>query len=142
MKTTKLTLKMSCLLLLAMLQYGVLFAQKTTDLKVEINPVTQLKGEVYVGIFEKANFLIKPTYGKMVKADYKKLTVVFENIPYGEYAIAIYQDLNGNQDMDFDESGMPLEPWAISGIDMQGMPQWEKAKISLNKKKLKTAFNL
>ncbi|MDT8346171.1 MAG: DUF2141 domain-containing protein [Flavobacteriaceae bacterium] len=142
MKTSKLNLKMSCLLLLALLQYGVSFAQKTSKLEVEINPVTQPKGEVYVGLFEQHNFLKEPTYGKMVKADQQKLKVVFENIPQGEYAIAIYQDFNSNQDMDFDNSGMPLEPWAISGKEMQGMSQWEFAKFSLNKKRHKTSFKL
>ncbi|MBX7124074.1 MAG: DUF2141 domain-containing protein [Cyclobacteriaceae bacterium] len=41
-------------------------------------------------------------------------TIVFDQLPFGEYAIAIFQDENGNGDLDTGMLGIPSEPFAFS----------------------------
>jgi uncharacterized protein (DUF2141 family) len=126
--------KLMTLALLFFIQSMV--AQETGDLTVRFENVKETKGELYVGIFEKDNFLRQPTIGKTVKVDGKGSEVTFEGIAYGSYAISVFHDLNGNQTMDVESDGMPLEPWAMSGnMDPNQYPTWEGAKIELNSKK-------
>jgi len=40
--------------------------------------------------------------------------LVFEKIPAGEYAIAVMHDENGNEELDFNSYGMPLEGYGFS----------------------------
>ena len=59
-------------------------------------------------------------------------TVTFENVPAGEYAIIVLQDLNGNQQMDFEVNGMPKESYGVSNNVMSfGPPTWAEAKFEV-----------
>jgi len=54
---------------------------------------------------------------------------VFPSIPPGTYAIAFFQDLNGNVDMDSNLFGLPKEPWGMS-LDAPirfGPPSFDKS---------------
>lgn len=39
---------------------------------------------------------------------------IFEEVPAGEYAVAVMHDENGNEEMDFNSYGMPLEGFGFS----------------------------
>lgn len=41
-------------------------------------------------------------------------TLIFEDIPAGRYAIQLFADLNGNQQLDSSPRGIPLEPVGFS----------------------------
>lgn len=113
-----------------------LVAQDAGDLTVRFENVKETNGELYVGIFEKDNFLRQPTIGKMVKVDSNGSEVTFEGVAYGSYAISVFHDLNGNKTMDRESDGMPSEPWAMSGsVDPNQYPTWDGAKFELNSKK-------
>ena len=43
-----------------------------------------------------------------------------------------YQDLNGNAELDLDQRGRPLEPYAVSGKPGRGAPRFERARIEIN----------
>ncbi|KQC33106.1 hypothetical protein AAU57_07080 [Nonlabens sp. YIK11] len=59
-------------------------------------------------------------------------TVTFENVPKGEYAIIVLQDLNGNKQMDFEVNGMPKESYGVSNNVMSyGPPTWAEAKFEV-----------
>jgi uncharacterized protein (DUF2141 family) len=113
-----------------------LVAQDTGDLTVRFENIKETKGELYVGIFEKDNFLRQPTIGKMLKVSANGSEVTFEGVAYGSYAISVFHDLNNNKTMDRESDGMPLEPWAMSGsVDPNQYPTWDGAKFELNSKK-------
>ena len=113
-----------------------LVAQDKGDLTIRFENVKDTKGELYVGIFEKDNFLRQPTIGKMVKVSANGSEVTFEGVAYGSYAISVFHDLNNNKTMDRESDGMPLEPWAMSGsVDPNQYPTWDGAKFELNSKK-------
>ena len=66
-----------------------------------------------------------------------KVTITFENVTAGEYAIMALHDENGNKRMDFRENGMPLESYGMSNNPMSfGPPQYGDAKFKVEDKDL------
>jgi uncharacterized protein (DUF2141 family) len=89
------------------------------NLTVTVQNIKELKGNVRIGLFtSEKDFLKKPLDGKVVKADAKSVTVVFNNLPAGDYAVSVIHDENGNEDLD---------------TNAFGPPSWEKSKVTLNK---------
>jgi len=61
-------------------------------------------------------------------------TVVFENVPEGEYAILCFHDENENGRMDFQENGMPKESYGTSNnVLIMGPPQFQNSKFKVTK---------
>ena len=56
-----------------------------------------------------------------------------ENLPDGEYAIALMHDENANDEFDMDESGMPLEGWGFSNnpVPNMGPATWSEAAFDI-----------
>ncbi len=44
----------------------------------------------------------------------KVANYTFELLPFSDYAIKLFHDVNGNKNLDLSESGLPLEPFAFS----------------------------
>ncbi len=53
--------------------------------------------------------------------------ISIEGIPYGKYAVIIFQDLNGNKKLDKRFLGIPAEPVAFSNDfhPLLGPPKWK-----------------
>jgi uncharacterized protein (DUF2141 family) len=62
------------------------------------------------------------------------ITFTFTDIPTGEYALAMYQDLNNNKKLDTNLVGYPKEPFAFSqNIKPKfSAPTFEECKIVFN----------
>lgn len=60
--------------------------------------------------------------------------VVFEDVPEGDYAVAVMHDANDNGDMDFNEYGMPIEGFGFSNDAMgdMGPPDFDQAAFSMD----------
>ncbi|MBC3846861.1 DUF2141 domain-containing protein [Winogradskyella echinorum] len=66
-----------------------------------------------------------------------KISITFENVKPGEYAIMALHDENENNRMDFRENGMPLESYGTSNNVMAfGPPQYDDAKFKVEDKDL------
>ena len=66
-----------------------------------------------------------------------KVTITFENVQPGDYAIMALHDENDNKRMDFRENGMPLESYGMSNNVMSfGPPQYDDAKFTVEDKDL------
>jgi uncharacterized protein (DUF2141 family) len=109
---------------------------KTTEVVVKMENVKQQKGAWMIAVFSKNdNFLgQKPSFAK--RQDLKEGNQVVFNLPKGEYAIAMFQDLNGNMDLDRDSKGIPTEPYSFSGnvLPLRGMPTFEATKFKVKRK--------
>jgi len=57
----------------------------------------------------------------------------FDQLPPGDYAIAVYQDVNGNGKLDTNMVGIPREPYAFSQAakGLMGPPNWDQVKFTL-----------
>ncbi|WP_405569976.1 DUF2141 domain-containing protein [Winogradskyella sp. Asnod2-B02-A] len=66
-----------------------------------------------------------------------KVTITFENVKPGDYAIIAFHDENENNKMDFRDNGMPLESYGMSNNVMSfGPPQYDDAKFTIADKDL------
>ncbi|MDY0780029.1 DUF2141 domain-containing protein [Tenacibaculum sp. IB213877] len=122
------------ILLLALLVFGLVstFAQETHIITVEFSGMKSDTGDLYVALYNKeADFLKKEIKGAIVKVTNKKATVVFEEIPVGEYAISAFHDENENKKMDTRIFGIPKEPIGISNDakGFMGPPKYKDAKF-------------
>ena len=105
-----------------------------TKLQVTVTHIKGEKGNIIVGIFDSdENFLKKPLDGKMIKASGDSITVVFENLKPGRYAISVLHDANKNKDLDKNKLGIPKEGFGFSNnvIGALGPPSFERAQFDL-----------
>lgn len=67
------------------------------------------------------------------KAKKGPITLTFENVVPGTYAVMAMHDANDNKRMDYESNGMPKESYGMSGNDMaMGPPNFDMAKFVVN----------
>ena len=67
------------------------------------------------------------------KAKKGPITLTFENVVPGTYAVMAMHDANDNKRMDYESNGMPKESYGMSGNDMaMGPPNFDMAKFEVN----------
>jgi uncharacterized protein (DUF2141 family) len=106
-----------------------------TKLQVTVKNIKGQKGNIIVGIFDSdENFLKKPMDGRMEKASGDSITVVFENLKPGKYAVSVLHDAKKNKDLDKNKLGIPKEGFGFSNnvLGAMGPPSFERAQIDLS----------
>jgi uncharacterized protein (DUF2141 family) len=103
---------------MAKLFYCILFLKtifsSPEKLEVIVNNIQVGKGSVVVEIYNNdKNFFTKPIATKTVKATNKSLDFSFD-ISDGIYAVAVYQDINENKQLDKGWFSIPKEPYGLS----------------------------
>ena len=112
-------------------------SEEKGSLKVKLSNIKET-GKIKIGVyrngdeFPDAKFLVKTLIGEGVNG---QCEVQVEEIPFGSYAIAIYQDVNGNGKLDKGMFGIPSEPFAFSNNFRPkfGGPSFEKCKFDFTK---------
>ena len=104
---------------------------------VEVTGIKQGSGNIAISLFNSADTF--PTHGKGYKSASipvtgKEVEHTFSDIPSGEYALAVYHDVNGNKEFDRNILGIPQEDYAFSNNASSpfGPPSFEKAKFVLD----------
>jgi uncharacterized protein (DUF2141 family) len=110
--------------------------EETGKLVVTLSNIKKT-GKVHVGLYrEGETFPDKKFQVKSLTGDCKDdCKFEFDAIPFGEYAIAVYQDENGNGKLDTGFFGIPSEPFAFSNNFKPrfGGPSFEKCRFSFSK---------
>ena len=84
---------------------------------VTIDGMRNAQGNVFVGLYAgPAKFLQGNQNDAMrkVRASTSPVTVVFENLPAGTYAVGAFHDENANDHLDTNFLGLPTEGYALS----------------------------
>jgi uncharacterized protein (DUF2141 family) len=114
--------------------------QKGIDITVTIDNVKNDSGFVLLGLHNQETFMnksIKALESKKAIITDGKISVVFNNITPGDYAIMAVHDENSNNQMDFQPNGMPKEAYGMSNNDMSfGPPLFSDAKFSVAEKNM------
>lgn len=105
-------------------------------LTVNVTGVKETKGQIYIAVFDSSSFLQKGVAGKIVAVDSKSMKVDFDALPDGEYAIALFHDVNGNGIFDMKMAGLkgvPAERYGFSNnaIPIMSPPSFETCKFEL-----------
>ena len=127
MKSLFKTVLIACLILFLM---DATLAQG--NLSVTVTNVKEAKGKIQVGLFtDKGTFLKEAKLGKSAVAQLNEVTVVFENLPVGDYAISVIHDENENGELDSNFMGIPKEGFGFgnNAMGMFGPPSFEDALI-------------
>lgn len=125
---------MKTILLVILLAISVAFrVEEKGALKVSLSNIKKT-GKIHVAVyrdgddFPSEKSLVKSLLGEAVGG---KFELQFEEIPFGSYAVAIYQDVNGNGKLDKGMFGIPDEPFAFSNNFRPkfGGPSFQKCKF-------------
>ena len=105
-----------------------------TKLQVTVTNIKGHKGEIVVGIFDSnETFLKTPVYGRKANPTADSVTVTFDNLKPGKYAISVFHDANKNMELDRNKLGIPKEGFGFSNnvVGAMGPPSFERAIIDL-----------
>ncbi len=103
------------------------------DITVTIDNVVNNNGQVMMVLHTEDTFMKGPGIQNLNSTIVDgKVTLTFENITPGTYAIMALHDENENSRMDYQSNGMPLESYGMSGNDMSfGPPNFMDAKFEV-----------
>lgn len=86
-------------------------------LHLKVNNIEEARGWIWVGVYDsEENFLIKEkaiVEGVEVN-EVGTLNMEVAHVKYGDCAVAVFHDINGNGEMDRNWLGIPTEPYAFS----------------------------
>ena len=118
---------------------------KTHKLSIHISGISKIKGSLFIAVFRATDDF--PVFGKQFKGIIKEVegksqNYTFDNLPDGEYALAIYQDVNRNKILDKNLLGIPTEIYGFSNNARRNFsaPSFQEAKFKLNKDLHQTVF--
>jgi uncharacterized protein (DUF2141 family) len=107
-------------------------AQAST-LTLDLKGVIPGKGSVAIVVYDSSEFPAQGHEEKIVPAGEAAMQVKLEDLAPGDYAVALFQDVNGNGKLDTMIFGIPSEPTGFSN-DAEGSfgpPKYEAARFSL-----------
>jgi uncharacterized protein (DUF2141 family) len=136
----------SLLLIIHSFFFGPTFVEKGT-LIVEVQNIQVDQGMVWLGIYRSEDdFMIKEKsilLGEQVQ-NQEQMTLQIPDLPFGEYAFAIFHDENNNGTMDQNLVGIPSEPFAFSKKPPSKfrLPKFDEVKFNFQKEQLKITAEL
>lgn len=101
------------------------------ELIVEIEGVRSSDGNINVAVYNKADGFLKfenVFLSDSTKASQGKTELLIPDLPNGEYALAVFHDENGNDELDTNWLGIPREPIGFSKGHMKtfGPPSFKE----------------
>ena len=111
---------------------------KGITIKVTIENVLSDEGQILAALHTQDTFM-KGAGIQSFSSEAKtgSISFAFEDVKPGIYAISSLHDANENQRMDFQDSGMPKENYAMSGNEMiMGPPTFQDVKFEVGKEDL------
>ncbi|MCJ2065786.1 DUF2141 domain-containing protein [Methylobacterium sp. J-088] len=100
--------------------------------QVEIDGIEPGGGPVRVALCQGSLAEAACARGDEASASAGRLQFTFQGVPTGTYAVAAYQDANGNGRLDRTGLGLPLEPYGFSGVaGRRARPDFAEAAFSL-----------
>ena len=111
-----------------------------SDLNVKITNIKEVKGHLEIGVYNNPELF--PKVDKQYKVFYIKVTAsnmnyTIKGLKHGQYALAIFHDLNSDTICNRNIMGVPTEKYGFSNNvrPFLSAPSFEDAAINLNSKK-------
>ena len=100
--------------------------------QVEVDGIEPGGGQVRVALCQGGLSEASCVRGDDAPASGDRALFTFQGVPPGTYAVAAYQDANGNGRLDRTGLGLPLEPYGFSGtVGRRGRPDFAEAAFAL-----------
>jgi uncharacterized protein (DUF2141 family) len=119
-----------------------------TQPNLVVSHLENKSGKLFIGWYDsEENFEDKkdPVFTKVVEVkNQSEISIPFDNIPVGKYAISIFLDENGNKKMDKNFIGIPKEKYGFSNnvIPATRAANFEEAVFEIDKKTKMIAIRL
>lgn len=84
-------------------------------LSIHVKNIKAHKGSIFIAVYNNTDNYMKDRVYEQIKpvTDIGSLNIEM-NMPYGNYAITIFHDVNSNEDLDANFIGIPKEPYGFS----------------------------
>jgi uncharacterized protein (DUF2141 family) len=106
------------------------------SLELDIDHIRHNYGTVWIGIYASKEAFLDKDQARLeaVKiSDFKEQRIFLHDLSYGDYAVALFHDLNNNGEMDVNWLGVPEEPFAFSrpAPSKWRLPEFSEVKVGL-----------
>lgn len=133
MKIKNIIILLSGVLLLNTITYA-----QTANLTINISGLKEPKGGIQLGLYNNSSSFPIPKLEFIlvtILADSSRVKHTIFELPLGEYAIAVYHDINSDQTCNTNWIGIPTESYGFSNNvrAIFSAPSFEKTKFYLNK---------
>lgn len=112
---------------------GALYAQHKVELTIK--GIKKVQGSVLVAVYNsEESFMKTRVTSKKIKVTGDEVSMAFESVSPGDYAISTFHDENDNNKLDTNFFGVPNEPYGFSN-DARGTfgpPSFDKAKVKVD----------
>ena len=123
---------------------------KSGTIKVKVEGVQSGQGQVRTALeksaqdFDSGSFDTPKYLSRVVEAKGESVGATFPAVPYGTYAIKVFQDLDGDGKLKTGFMGSPEEPWGFSNdaTGFMGPADFSDAKFELNSPELELIIHL
>ncbi len=106
-----------------------------TSFTLKVHGFSKAEGELRIAMFDSKDAYTKePVYAVVIPVSDSEVEWKVPDLPFGEYAIAVYHDKNTNGKLDTNFLGIPKEDYGFSN-DARGKfgpASWEDAKFSVS----------
>ena len=119
--------------------------ENSTQFKLIIQGIDKLEGEIRIAVFDsKEKYTKEPIHAVVLAVD--STTVIWEkaDLPFGEYAIAVYHDKNKNGKIDTNFLGIPKEDYGFSNNARGrfGPASWGDSKFKVDDNNFTTSISI
>lgn len=108
---------------------------QASELEVNLINIDRQVGQLMVALYDSEegfNNKSKPTKYASVEAVGDSVTVKFDDLPNGTYAIMLIHDLNSNGKMDINAMGLPQDGYGFSNnVGLYGVPPFDAASFEV-----------
>lgn len=108
-------------------------------LSIKVINIKEKSGVIYLGVYDKKEVFKefdKSFLSKAVSIDSDTIDLSFKNIPYGQYCVSLFHDINHNKILDKNFLGIPKEGYGFSNNpNVFGEPSFDDAKFELSSDK-------
>lgn len=105
------------------------------DLTVKVDNIESTKGFLYISLHNTDKTWMtsqQSVQAKKIPMEEKAMTVIFKDLPDGDYAALLFQDENENGYIDKNAFGIPTEPYGFSQNGGSfGPPSFKDASVNL-----------
>ena len=104
------------------------------DIDITLKDVKESTGNIRLVLFNsESSFNNEPTRSISLPALEGEMPIILSNLPVGQYAVLLYQDIDGNEVLNTNLLGIPCEPWgaSLNGRLVFGPPDWKGTRFDL-----------
>jgi len=105
------------------------------DLTIIVDNIKDQNGKLMVAVFDsKEKYLEESMMNKSVDINEEATKKIKIQLPKGEYALAVFHDMNGNEELDKSFIGIPTEAFGFSNKSMGtfGPPSFKDTKFQVS----------